>query len=112
MAANAAHSGSDAAVISDSDMMQILLVGTGWLGSSEKLIVESRTRRLLSIRHWNQAHPAARNTWIKHRVLVAEIRSSGMPAQTKAIANVLSGEKPSSTLLPGGSEKSLLSQQN
>jgi hypothetical protein len=28
-------------------MMQILLVGTGWLGSSEKLIVESRTRRLL-----------------------------------------------------------------
>src|ERR1051326_6928135 len=71
-------------------MMQILLVGTGWLGSCEKLIAESRTRRLLSIRHWNQAHPAARNTWIKHLVLVDGIRSSGMPAQTKAIANASS----------------------
>src|SRR5215467_6985319 len=95
MAVNAAHSGSDAVVINDSDMMQILLVGTGWLGYSDILIVESRSRRLLSIRHWNQAHPAARNTWIKHRVLVDGIRSSWMPAQTKAIPNVLSGEKPS-----------------
>ena len=58
------------------------------------LIVESRSRRLLSIRLRNQAHPAARNTGKKHRVLTPLIRSSGMPAQTKVIVNVLSGEKP------------------
>ena len=58
------------------------------------LIVESRSRRLLRIRLRNQAHPAARNTGKKHRVLTPLIRSSGMPAQTKVIVNVLSGEKP------------------
>jgi hypothetical protein len=47
MAANAAHSGSDAAVINDSDMMQILLVGTGWLGSSERSIPHLRNNLFL-----------------------------------------------------------------
>src|SRR5215471_3330510 len=63
-------------------------------GSNESRIVESGARRLLRIRHWNQAHPAARSTPPKHRVLAAEIRSSGMPAQTNLLANVLSGESP------------------
>jgi len=42
----------------------------------------------------NQAHPAARNTPPKHPVLGPAIRSSGMPAQTNLLANVLSGEEP------------------
>src|ERR1035437_6228189 len=67
---------------------------TGWHGSHESLIVKSRSRRLLSIRLRNQAHPAARNTGKQHRVLRPLIRSSGLPAQTKVLANVLSGEKP------------------
>ena len=57
--------------------------GLAWL--LRKPYSESRTRRLLSIRHWNQAHPAARNTRRKHRVLVADIRSSGMPAQPEVL---------------------------
>src|SRR5437763_14277210 len=72
----------------------ILLLERAGLGSSESLIEKSRSKRLLSIRHENQAHPAARNTPLKHRVLGPAIRSSGMPAQTDLLANVLSSEKP------------------
>src|SRR3954471_10596809 len=70
----------------------ILLLERAGLGSSESLIEKSRSRRLLSIRHENQAHPTARNTPLKHRVLGPAIRSSGMPAQTDLLANVLSGK--------------------
>src|ERR1039458_9139181 len=61
MAANAAHSRSVVTGGNESDMVSISL-GTGWLGSHESLIVESRSRQLLRVRHWNQAHPAARST--------------------------------------------------
>src|ERR1051326_1569724 len=104
MAANAAHSSSGSAIGKRSDIYSSnLLVEAGGPGSHESLIVESGARRLLKIRHWNQAHPAARTTPAKHRVLAAEIRSSGMPAQTNLLANVLSGESPNprSTPLPG-----------
>ena|ERR1017187_8275156 len=43
------------------------LLRRGWLGSGESLIVESRTGKLLRIRFWNQAHPAARTAPRRHR---------------------------------------------
>src|ERR1019366_7439797 len=95
MAANAAHSGSEVAEINDSDIessFRTLSNGLAWL--LRKPYSSLGTRRLLRIRRWNQAHPAARNTLGKHRVLGHPIRSSGMPAQTKVPLNVLSGEKP------------------
>src|ERR1019366_7631454 len=115
MAANAAHSGSEVAEINDSDIessFRTLSNGLAWL--LRKPYSSLGTRRLLSIRRWNQAHPAARNTLGKHRVLGHPIRSSGMPAQTKVPLNVLSGEKPAGgrsgegTLLPSGLQKPLL----
>src|SRR5215467_6895837 len=97
MATYAAHSGSDFATGVAFVIAFHPPSRTGWPGSPESLIVESRNRQLLSIRLRNQAHPAARNSRPKHRVLGLAIRSSGMPAQTKPLANVLSGEKPVDT---------------
>src|SRR5215831_6493232 len=97
MATYAAHSGSDFATGVAFVIALHPPCPTGWPGSPESLIVESRNRRHLSIRLRNQAHPAARNSRPKHRVLGLAIRSSGMPAQTKLLANVLSGEKPVDT---------------
>src|SRR4029077_14925265 len=94
MATNAAHSGSDFAAGISFVMAISSPSRTGWPGSHESLIVESRNRRLLSIRLRNQAHPTALNSRPKHRVLGLAIRSSGMPAQTNLLANALSGEKP------------------
>jgi hypothetical protein len=64
------------------------------LAGPTRRISGGSSRRLLSIRHGNQAHPAARNTPLKHPVLGAAIRNRGMPAQTNLLANVLGGEKP------------------
>ena len=90
---NPAQAGSGA-VMAVSDMYQIPFQ-RGWLGSGESLIVESRNGKLLSIRFWNQAHPAARTAPRRHRCCrTAEIRSDGMPAPTKVITNVWSIEKP------------------
>src|SRR5215831_15779017 len=97
MATYAAHSGSDFATGVAFVIALHPPSRTGWPGSPESLIVESRNRRLLSIRLRNQAHPAARNSRPKHRVFGLAIRSSGMPAQTKLLANLLSGEKPVDT---------------
>ena len=64
-ATNAAQAGSGV-VLTVSDMCQIPFQ-RGWLGSGESLIVESRNGKLLRIRFWNQAHPAARTAPRRHR---------------------------------------------
>lgn len=45
--------------------------------------MESGTRQHLSIRHWNQAHPAARDTPQDIAMSAALTRSSGMPARLR-----------------------------